>query len=38
MLNVFFSRFFVLQYYLHMDGRGNYDFKPIDLDTIEFGS
>ena len=27
-----------LQYYLHMDGRGNYEFKPIDLDTIEFGS
>nr|QST14993.1 ABCD3 protein [Diaphanosoma celebensis] len=26
------------EYYLHMDGRGNYEFKPIDLDTIEFGS
>jgi len=26
------------EYYLHMDGRGHYEFKPIDLDTIEFGS
>lgn len=26
------------EYYLHMDGRGGYEFKPIDLDTIEFGS
>jgi len=26
------------EFYLHMDGRGNYEFKPIDLDTIEFGS
>ncbi|XP_069593776.1 ATP-binding cassette sub-family D member 3 [Ranitomeya imitator] len=26
------------EYYLHMDGRGNYDFKPITDDTIEFGS
>uniref|UniRef100_A0A8C7KUH4 ATP-binding cassette, sub-family D (ALD), member 3a n=1 Tax=Oncorhynchus kisutch TaxID=8019 RepID=A0A8C7KUH4_ONCKI len=25
-------------YYLHMDGRGNYDFKPITEETIEFGS
>ncbi|CAI9561408.1 unnamed protein product, partial [Staurois parvus] len=26
------------EYYLHMDGRGNYDFKPITEDTEEFGS
>uniref|UniRef100_A0A8C8CD05 ATP-binding cassette sub-family D member 3 n=1 Tax=Oncorhynchus tshawytscha TaxID=74940 RepID=A0A8C8CD05_ONCTS len=26
------------EYYLHMDGRGNYDFKPITEETIEFGS
>ncbi|XP_075038445.1 ATP-binding cassette sub-family D member 3 isoform X2 [Mixophyes fleayi] len=26
------------EYYLHMDGRGNYDFKLITDDTIEFGS
>ena len=26
------------QYYLHMDGRGNYDFKPITEETVEFGS
>ncbi|XP_018414724.1 PREDICTED: ATP-binding cassette sub-family D member 3 isoform X1 [Nanorana parkeri] len=26
------------EYYLHMDGRGNYDFKPITDDTVEFGS
>lgn len=26
------------EYYLHMDGRGSYEFKPIELDTIEFGS
>lgn len=26
------------EYYLHMDGRGGYEFKPIDLNTIEFGS
>ncbi|KYQ51162.1 ATP-binding cassette sub-family D member 3 [Trachymyrmex zeteki] len=26
------------EYYLHMDGRGNYEFKPIEQDTIEFGS
>ncbi|XP_075472562.1 ATP-binding cassette sub-family D member 3 isoform X2 [Ascaphus truei] len=26
------------EYYLHMDGRGNYDFKQITDDTIEFGS
>ncbi|XP_040264669.1 ATP-binding cassette sub-family D member 3 [Bufo bufo] len=26
------------KYYLHMDGRGNYDFKPITDETIEFGS
>ncbi|PIO37333.1 hypothetical protein AB205_0148890 [Aquarana catesbeiana] len=25
-------------YYLHMDGRGNYVFKPITDDTEEFGS
>uniref|UniRef100_A0A8D0G9J5 ATP-binding cassette sub-family D member 3 n=1 Tax=Sphenodon punctatus TaxID=8508 RepID=A0A8D0G9J5_SPHPU len=25
-------------YYLHMDGRGNYEFKKITEDTIEFGS
>ncbi|XP_011647748.1 ATP-binding cassette sub-family D member 3 [Pogonomyrmex barbatus] len=26
------------EYYLHMDGRGDYEFKPIEQDTIEFGS
>ncbi|XP_012670628.2 ATP-binding cassette sub-family D member 3a isoform X1 [Clupea harengus] len=26
------------EYFLHMDGRGSYDFKPITTDTIEFGS
>ncbi|XP_078497364.1 ATP-binding cassette sub-family D member 3 [Lissotriton helveticus] len=26
------------EYYLHMDGRGNYEFKLITDDTIEFGS
>ncbi|XP_072762219.1 ATP-binding cassette sub-family D member 3 [Anoplolepis gracilipes] len=26
------------EYYLHMDGRGDYEFKPIEHDTIEFGS
>ncbi|KAL4635922.1 ATP-binding cassette sub-family D member 3-like, partial [Arapaima gigas] len=26
------------EYYLHMDGRGNYEFKPITSDTVEFGS
>lgn len=26
------------QYYLQMDGRGSYEFKEIDQDTIEFGS
>ncbi|XP_051990349.1 ATP-binding cassette sub-family D member 3-like [Xyrauchen texanus] len=26
------------KYYLHMDGRGNYEFKPITLETVEFGS
>ncbi|XP_040215924.1 ATP-binding cassette sub-family D member 3 [Rana temporaria] len=26
------------EYYLHMDGRGNYVFKPITDDTEEFGS
>uniref|UniRef100_A0A8C6U5I8 ATP-binding cassette, sub-family D (ALD), member 3a n=1 Tax=Neogobius melanostomus TaxID=47308 RepID=A0A8C6U5I8_9GOBI len=25
-------------YYLHMDGRGNYEFRPITDDTVEFGS
>ncbi|GAA6099579.1 ATP-binding cassette sub-family D member 3a isoform X1 [Tachysurus ichikawai] len=25
-------------YYLHMDGRGNYEFKPITDETVEFGS
>uniref|UniRef100_A0A3Q3SY29 ATP binding cassette subfamily D member 3 n=1 Tax=Mastacembelus armatus TaxID=205130 RepID=A0A3Q3SY29_9TELE len=25
-------------YYLHMDGRGNYEFKPITEETVEFGS
>lgn len=28
----------VIKYYLHMDGRGNYDFKPITEETVEFGS
>ncbi|XP_057574021.1 ATP-binding cassette sub-family D member 3 isoform X2 [Hippopotamus amphibius kiboko] len=26
------------EYYLHMDGRGNYEFKQITEDTVEFGS
>ncbi|XP_028821668.1 ATP-binding cassette sub-family D member 3a isoform X2 [Denticeps clupeoides] len=26
------------EYYLHMDGRGHYDFKPITEETVEFGS
>ncbi|XP_056306650.1 ATP-binding cassette sub-family D member 3a isoform X2 [Danio aesculapii] len=26
------------EYYLHMDGRGNYEFKPITPETVEFGS
>ncbi|XP_048844546.1 ATP-binding cassette sub-family D member 3-like [Brienomyrus brachyistius] len=26
------------KYYLHMDGRGNYEFKPITKDTVAFGS
>ncbi|XP_062992108.1 ATP-binding cassette sub-family D member 3 isoform X3 [Elgaria multicarinata webbii] len=26
------------EFYLHMDGRGNYEFKKITEDTIEFGS
>ncbi|KAG7457166.1 hypothetical protein MATL_G00243660 [Megalops atlanticus] len=26
------------EYYLHMDGRGSYEFKPITEDTVEFGS
>ncbi|XP_030631104.1 ATP-binding cassette sub-family D member 3b isoform X2 [Chanos chanos] len=26
------------QFYLHMDGRGNFEFKPITKDTVEFGS
>ncbi|XP_058790520.1 ATP-binding cassette sub-family D member 3 [Phymastichus coffea] len=26
------------EYYLQMDGRGNYEFKPIEPDTEEFGS
>jgi ATP-binding cassette subfamily D (ALD) protein 3 len=26
------------EYYLHMDGRGQYEFKPIDDNTKEFGS
>ncbi|CAK9827003.1 ATP-binding cassette sub-family D member 3 [Anthophora retusa] len=26
------------EYYLHMDGRGNYEFKVIESDTEEFGS
>ncbi|EZA54449.1 hypothetical protein DMN91_012449 [Ooceraea biroi] len=26
------------EYYLHMDGRGGCEFKPIEQDTIEFGS
>lgn len=33
-----FISFVPLQFYLHMDGRGSYEFKPIDPDTIEFGS
>ncbi|KAI5618112.1 ATP-binding cassette sub-family D member 3 [Silurus asotus] len=26
------------EFYLHMDGRGNYEFKPITAETVEFGS
>ncbi|KAM3593540.1 uncharacterized protein V6R79_014976 [Siganus canaliculatus] len=26
------------EYYLHMDGRGSYEFKPITEETVEFGS
>ena len=26
------------EYYLQMDGRGSFEFKPIDADTEEFGS
>ncbi|XP_046400594.1 ATP-binding cassette sub-family D member 3 [Ischnura elegans] len=26
------------EYYLQMDGRGSFDFKPIEPDTVEFGS
>ncbi|KAK0166740.1 hypothetical protein PV327_004229 [Microctonus hyperodae] len=26
------------EYYLLMDGRGSYEFKPIESDTEEFGS
>uniref|UniRef100_A0A8C6MDY7 ATP-binding cassette, sub-family D (ALD), member 3a n=1 Tax=Nothobranchius furzeri TaxID=105023 RepID=A0A8C6MDY7_NOTFU len=26
------------EFYLHMDGRGNYEFKPITEETVEFGS
>ncbi|CAB1317652.1 unnamed protein product [Coregonus sp. 'balchen'] len=26
------------EYYLHMDGRGNYEFKAITQETVEFGS
>ncbi|XP_041823697.1 ATP-binding cassette sub-family D member 3a isoform X1 [Melanotaenia boesemani] len=26
------------EYYLHMDGRGHYEFKPITEETVEFGS
>jgi ATP-binding cassette subfamily D (ALD) protein 3 len=26
------------EYYLHMDGRGNYEFKRIDESTQQFGS
>uniref|UniRef100_A0A4W5M4D3 ATP-binding cassette, sub-family D (ALD), member 3b n=1 Tax=Hucho hucho TaxID=62062 RepID=A0A4W5M4D3_9TELE len=26
------------EYYLHMDGRGSYEFKPITQETVEFGS
>lgn len=30
--------FSFLQYYLQMDGRGNYEFKSISKETVEFGS
>jgi len=26
------------EYYLHMDGRGSFEFHPITADTVEFGS
>ncbi|XP_077479900.1 ATP-binding cassette sub-family D member 3a isoform X1 [Stigmatopora argus] len=26
------------EYYLHIDGRGNYEFKPITEETVEYGS
>lgn len=37
---IFPKRFHVVpfQYYLHMDGRGSYEFKEITPDTVEFGS
>jgi hypothetical protein len=28
----------LFQYYLKMDGRGFYEFKPITSETTEFGS
>ena len=35
---VSFLSLLFLQYYLKMDGRGHYEFKPITSDTSEFGS
>uniref|UniRef100_A0A668AY58 ATP-binding cassette sub-family D member 3 n=1 Tax=Myripristis murdjan TaxID=586833 RepID=A0A668AY58_9TELE len=32
------SFIYMASYYLHMDGRGNYEFKPITEETVEFGS
>lgn len=32
------SQSFPPQYYLHMDGRGSYEFKKIDENTQEWGS
>lgn len=32
------SVFFPPKFYLHMDGRGNYEFKKITDETVEFGS
>ena len=29
---------FIFQYYLHMDGRGGFEFLPITSETVEFGS
>lgn len=35
---IFYCIVLFMKYYLHMDGRGNYEFKPITEETVEFGS